>query len=576
MRQVPYRLPELIEAVALGKTVFVVEGERDVDRLAALSVPATTNAGGAGKWRLELTAFFDGASVVIIPDNDPQKTHPKTGAPMFHPDGRPVLPGQDHGAAVARALALVARVRVLDLAAVWPDMPLKGDVSDWLDRGGGSAEALYELAERMPLWSPGIEPADEPAQRNKSNGAEPHDRGAPPIGDAVDEPALPQLELFDVGDEDGKIEPREWLLGTTFCRRNLSGLISAGAGGKTTVRILQLLSAACDRSLTGEHVFVRCRVLIVCLEDDMKELRRRVRAAMLHHNVTPAEVKGFLFLTTPRGLKIARRNRETGAVTKAGLYHALVKLVDDLKLDILCIDPAVKAHSLNENDNAEIDAFASILTDLAAHENIAIDMLSHERKGVGSAGDVNRGRGAGSGKDAARLMRTLTGMSEDDAKALGVDEDERAYLVRLDNAKVNIAPPARAATWFHLVGVNIGNGTEAYPHGDNVQTVELWKPTALFEGMPSEDLNWVLRKLGVGMGDGRRYSAAPAAKDRAAWLVVKERFPDLVEVRCRAIITTWAQKQLLETGEYDDPKRPEKATGILSTRLIGDTEWGEE
>jgi RecA-family ATPase len=127
---------------------------------------------------------------------------------------------------------------------------------------------------------------------------------------AEEEPKAPtpQLEVFDVGDEDGNISPRQWLLGATFCRRNLSGLISAGAAGKTTVRILQALSLAAGRELTSEHVFVRGRVMIICLEDDMTELRRRVRAAMLHHKVTPSEVKGFLILTTPRGLKIAERD----------------------------------------------------------------------------------------------------------------------------------------------------------------------------------------------------------------------------------------------------------------------------
>ena len=154
VRQVPYRLPDLLEPLSLGRVVLIVEGEKDVDRLMAIGVPATTNAGGAGKWQPELTEFFAGADVVVIPDHDPQKTHPTTGAPMFHQDGRPILPGQDHAQAVAQALSGVARVRLLDLSAVWPDMPLKGDVSDWLDRGGGSAEALYDLIEPLPPWSP--------------------------------------------------------------------------------------------------------------------------------------------------------------------------------------------------------------------------------------------------------------------------------------------------------------------------------------------------------------------------------------------------------------------------------------
>jgi hypothetical protein len=50
VRQVPYRLPELVSEIELGKRVFIVEGEKDVDRLRSLGVPATTNAGGAGKW----------------------------------------------------------------------------------------------------------------------------------------------------------------------------------------------------------------------------------------------------------------------------------------------------------------------------------------------------------------------------------------------------------------------------------------------------------------------------------------------------------------------------------------------
>lgn len=385
----------------------------------------------------------------------------------------------------------------------------------------------------------------------------------------------PRLELFDVGDEDGNIPPREWLLGTTYCRGNLSGLISAGAGGKTTVRIAQLLSAASGRSLTGEHVFVRCRAMIVCLEDDMKELRRRVRAAMLHHKVTPSEVKGFLILTTPRGLKIAERDA-SGKIAAGGLYRALVDAIDELKLDLVCIDPAIKAHSLSENDNAEIDAFASLLTGLATEKNIAIDLLSHERKASGAdAGDVNRGRGAGSQKDAARLVYTLTGMSDTEAATLGVSDVERKSLVRIDSAKVNIAPPTATTTWLRIVGVNLENGNATYPNGDNVQTVERWTPAPLFAGLSSQDLNCVLRKLGAGMDDGRRYSLASAAKDRAAWRAVQEQFPELAEARCRVIIAAWQKNKLFEVGEYDDPVRRDKATGILSAKLLGRIEDDE-
>jgi hypothetical protein len=67
---VPYRLPELLEAVGNGYFVVIAEGEGKVDLLRSWGIPATCNAGGAGKWKPEHSAFLRGADVVILPDND--------------------------------------------------------------------------------------------------------------------------------------------------------------------------------------------------------------------------------------------------------------------------------------------------------------------------------------------------------------------------------------------------------------------------------------------------------------------------------------------------------------------------
>lgn len=390
------------------------------------------------------------------------------------------------------------------------------------------------------------------------------------LGLAV-KPEPPTLDVFDVGDEDGVVPPRQWLLGNTFCRSFLSGLIGAGGYGKTTMRIVQALALATGRDITGEFVFLRCRVLVVCLEDDLDELRRRVRAAMLHHRIKPADVAGRLFLTTPRGLRISQYGSDGKSVVRGGLYDALVAQIDRLNLDLVMIDPAVKAHGLDENDNAAIDAFATSLTSLAAEMNIAVDLLSHERKASGEAGDVNRGRGAGSQKDAGRLVYTLTPMRDDEAKALAVGGDERRFLARLDSAKVNIAPPSTKATWFRLVAVPLGNGTDLYPQGDVVQTFEPWAPAPIFEGTTGDDLNRALRRIGAGMPDGRRYSTSNAARGRHAWHAVKAEFPDFDEARCKAIVAKWAEADdIFEIGDYHDPTVRKDVKGIVGVRLIGE------
>lgn len=64
--RVPYRLPEVLKA----ETVWIVEGEKDADNLAALGYTATTRAGGSGKWDGELTPWFAGKDIILCGDND--------------------------------------------------------------------------------------------------------------------------------------------------------------------------------------------------------------------------------------------------------------------------------------------------------------------------------------------------------------------------------------------------------------------------------------------------------------------------------------------------------------------------
>jgi hypothetical protein len=129
-RVLPYRLPEVIEAIANGHPIIVVEGEAKVDLLAGWNVTATCNTGGAGKWKSEHSEFLRGADVVIIPDAD--------DAGLKHL--------QDVGASLS---GIAARIRVVML----PDLPAKGDIVDWA-KAGGTRERLDALMEKAPLWVP--------------------------------------------------------------------------------------------------------------------------------------------------------------------------------------------------------------------------------------------------------------------------------------------------------------------------------------------------------------------------------------------------------------------------------------
>lgn len=129
VRRVPYRLREA--QADLSQTVFVVEGEKDCNRMIAAGAVATCNVGGAGKWRDEYSKFFHGRRVVVIADNDP--------------------PGLQHAKQVAESLVRVAQADV-QLIERLPGVPEKGDVSDWLDAG-------HAISELDTLGVPFVPPA---------------------------------------------------------------------------------------------------------------------------------------------------------------------------------------------------------------------------------------------------------------------------------------------------------------------------------------------------------------------------------------------------------------------------------
>jgi hypothetical protein len=132
---VPYHLPQLIEAIAAGHPIFIVEGEAKADLLASWNVAATCNAGGAKKWKKEHAAFLKDADVVLLPDND--------GV------------GFEHTNLVGLSLSGIAkRIRVLVLPGLRP----KGDVVDWAE-AGGTREQLYAALETAPPFKP-LEPEE--------------------------------------------------------------------------------------------------------------------------------------------------------------------------------------------------------------------------------------------------------------------------------------------------------------------------------------------------------------------------------------------------------------------------------
>jgi putative DNA primase/helicase len=188
--RIPYRLPELVKADH-SEPVYIVEGEKDADRLAKFGLIASCNPGGTGMgWRDSYSQYFKGRHVVIIGDNDQA--------------------GRDHAEKVAKALSgIAASVKVLEL----PGLAERGDVSDWLN-GKHSIADLKAAAEAAPFWTPHNPASEEESDseplalaaaqsRNGHSGSNGNGHAHPPFNPRIplqDTQAKPErFRLTDLG-----------------------------------------------------------------------------------------------------------------------------------------------------------------------------------------------------------------------------------------------------------------------------------------------------------------------------------------------------------------------------------------
>ena len=121
----------MLAGIKEGKEIVLLEGEKDCGNAEKIGLVATTFCGGAGKWREEYSKWFQEAKVICLPDNDSA--------------------GRKGMYFIASEIVKVAEsVRWMEL----PDIPEKGDLTDWLKLPDNDKEAFTKLVTNAPQWDP--------------------------------------------------------------------------------------------------------------------------------------------------------------------------------------------------------------------------------------------------------------------------------------------------------------------------------------------------------------------------------------------------------------------------------------
>ncbi len=471
-RRVPYRLPELLAADPRDM-VFITEGEKDADALAAQGLVATCNDGGAGKWPASFAKYLTERRVAILADNDEA--------------------GRNHARKVRDSLRSAGIcAEVLEL----PGLPPKGDVSDWLDNGG-DPEVLINMAEVvLGSFAPALRPVP--------------------------------FALRPVH----QIPPREWLYGRHLIRGFLSLTVAPGGLGKSSLLIAEALAMVTGRALFGVTPRLPLKVWIWNGEDPLDELERRIAAACLHHHISADQIGDRLSVTSGRDLPITLVSMgKDGPVVNERVRQRLVAAIIDAGVDVLIVDPFVTTHQVPENDTTAMNAVVAAWRSIAAETGCAIELVHHVSKAGamnGEAMGVYGSRGAGAVIDAVRSARYLVRMQPEEADKFGVLERERFF--RIHNGKANLAP-SDDATWREMVGVPLGNGTPAYPEGDIIGVCVLWAPPDAFDDVSVRDLQRVQQAIEASESPPRENERA---EDWVGYLIAETLGLDVGRARSKA------------------------------------------
>jgi hypothetical protein len=407
--KVPYQWPAL--TARPNEAVFFCEGEKDADRLADLGLLATTVA--SQKWSDVVVDALTDRDVIIMEDND--------------------APGRVNAQKSVNALEGRAKsIKVIRL----PGLKYKGDVSDWLDSGHTKDELLAYVGNVKPTGA-SVGPYQFPDEKD--------------------------------------IPIWSWLYGRHLLRGTVTGTAASGGTGKSSLAIVEALAITSGKELLGEMIPFPMRVLLINLEDDRNAMDKRIAAAMKLHNLTKEDIGDRLFVIAKgeRKIKMAKRGPNGGVELNDKTFAWLTNYIIEHRIDVTSIDPLVKTHGLNENDNEQMSALVEIIEDVALRGNCAVSLWHHTRKSNGSEASVDSARGASSFVDACRRVRVLETMSKAEAEKLAINKERHRFYFKEYNGKLNFSPPIDKVKWYELFNIEIKNHPT---FGDEVGAVNSFSP----------------------------------------------------------------------------------------------------
>ena len=340
-RIVPYKLPDLLQATAAGRVVYITEGEKAADALSSLGVVATTSHAGSGNWSPELNQYFAGANVVVVPDND--------------------VSGWSYATKVVEALLPVAKsVRVLDLRLEQP----KEDAFEYVTKYGGDRQELASMAKAC-------------APITQIYQVQPPDRLTVQPEVEASQDANAQKSRFLVESWDSiKDEPVEWLIEDIIPKKAFVALYAPPASYKSFIALDMAEAIATGRDWMGRSVKQSGVVLYIAGEGH-GGLGARIKACKIKND-------------SPDGAPLYVIRAQINLRSSQEDFDNLISAINDLletvgeKLQMIVLDTLMRMSGggFNENSSEDMGGFITQAGKLQAFYDCALLVIHHSGKDV--------------------------------------------------------------------------------------------------------------------------------------------------------------------------------------------------
>ena len=336
-RIVPYNLPELLDAKTAGRAIYLVEGEKAADALVSIGAIATTSHTGAGSWPDEITQYFAGANIVVIPDHDE--------------------PGRLYARrAISRLLPVVKSIRYLDL-----DLMVEGDDAyEWVHHAKGTRKELAEMAKQAPVITKEMTVTDS---EQSIETTQPETESFNPT------PQLLNIEAWDTI----KDEPVRWIIENVLPEKGFAALYGPPGSYKSFVALDIAEAVATGRQWMGNQVTNPGAVLYIAGEGH-GGIGARIKACKINHQ-------------TQDGAEIYVIRYQLNLRSSADDFNLLMQSIDALiertgiELRLVQIDTLARAFGGgNENDSQDMGAFIHNAGRLQRKLNCALMVLHHSGK----------------------------------------------------------------------------------------------------------------------------------------------------------------------------------------------------